>query len=146
MADHRDDPEHEAPARGGAEEAEQDLAGLRVLVAEDDRISMIVARELVTRAGAVLIEARNGEEAFQEALSQRPDVALLDVQMPVVDGIEAARRLREHRSTRDLPLIAMTAGALHHRREELDALFDAVVQKPYERGQLIDAIRAVTLS
>ncbi len=142
VADEPEQPGRDAAQTHDPEEQQQALAGLRVLVAEDDRISMVVVREYLRRAGAVPIEAANGEEAIRAAQEEDPHVLLLDVQMPVLDGIEAARRLRGSQATKRLPLVAMTAGALQHRREELDALFDAVIRKPYEREELLSTIRA----
>src|SRR5437016_13173483 len=80
---------------------------MRVLVAEDETIIRLDLRELLERAGfEVCAEARDGEEAVALARSEQPDVAVLDVKMPKLDGIEAARRILDERP---IPIVRLTA-------------------------------------
>ena len=82
-------------------------ATLRILIAEDETIIRLDLRELLERAGfEVVAEARDGEEAVELARSAAPDLALLDVKMPRLDGIEAARRILEERA---IPIVMVTA-------------------------------------
>ncbi len=117
-----------------------DLTGRTVLLAEDDRIGMIVIRECFRRCGATVVEAVDGHQAILRANETLPDVVLMDVQMPDMDGIEATRRLRENSRTAKIPVIAVTAGVIHERAEEFDLLFDEVIRKPYDQHQLLNTV------
>jgi two-component system, sensor histidine kinase and response regulator len=115
------------------------LAGARVLLVEDMPINRQVAREILEYAGMEVDEAENGQEAL-DAL-QRPgnvyDVVLMDVQMPVMDGLEATRGIRAMPELRDLPVIAMTAHAMERDRERcLEAGMNEHVAKPIDAEQL----------
>jgi response regulator NasT len=111
----------------------------RVVVAEDEAIIRLDLRELLERAGfEVVAEARDGEEAVELARSAAPDLALLDVKMPRLDGIEAARRILEERA---IPIVMVTA----YGEEELVAraveagVFGYLV-KPFRESDLLPAI------
>ena len=127
---------------GSADRGAPDLSGLSVLVAEDDHVNLMVVREFLRDSGARIIEARNGAEAIRIAHEQLPDLVLMDVQMPVLDGYECSRRLRSQKNTREIPIIAVTAGTAatdtdgHHG-------FDRILRKPYTREQLDSVILAV---
>jgi len=84
-------------------------AGQSVLLAEDNIINRLIARELLAHAGLVVEEAENGAIALELASSRRWDLILMDMQMPVMDGLDAARALRERGDA--VPIIAMTANA-----------------------------------
>jgi response regulator NasT len=113
---------------------------MRVLVAEDETIIRLDLRDLLERAGfEVCAEARDGEEAVALAQSARPDVAIMDVKMPKLDGIEAARRILEDRP---IPIVMLTA----YGQDELVAraveagVFGYLV-KPFREQDLLPAIR-----
>src|SRR2546428_12998334 len=83
------------------------VGAMRVLVAEDETIIRLDLRDLLERSGfEVCAEARDGEEAVALARSERPDVAIMDVKMPKLDGIEAARRIL---AERPIPIVMLTA-------------------------------------
>ena len=112
---------------------------LRILIAEDETIIRLDLRELLEQAGfEVVAEARDGEEAVELARSTGPDLALLDVKMPRVDGIEAARRILDQRA---IPIVMVTA----YGEEELVAravgagVFGYLV-KPFRESDLLPAI------
>jgi two-component system, response regulator PdtaR len=114
-------------------------ARVRILIAEDETIIRLDLRDLLERAGLeVCAEAKDGEEAVELARSERPDVAILDVKMPKLDGIEAARRILEERP---LPIVMLTA----YGQEELVAraveagVFGYLV-KPFREQDLLPAI------
>ena len=112
------------------------LAGRRLLVVDDNELNQRVASELLAAAGAETILAGDGLEALDALEKHRVDGVLMDMQMPVMDGMEATRRIREQAKWRALPIIAMTANA---RREDAQACRDAgmddFVTKPVVPGQ-----------
>ena len=116
-----------------------DWADLVVLVAEDGPDNQILIRRLIEKTGAQAVIVENGAEAVTTALSINPDVVLMDIQMPVLDGEAATRELRAAQF--DRPIIAVTAHALSALRERyLDAGCSEVVPKPYRKSELYRAI------
>ncbi len=114
-------------------------AGRRVLLAEDNLINREVAQDLLMDAGLVVDCAIDGAQALELAQLQRPALVLMDIQMPVMDGLTAARELR--RRGDDMPIIAMTAHAFVGDREaSLAAGMNDHVTKPVEPGQLYDTL------
>lgn len=80
----------------------------KILLVDDSLTSLFVARRILERSPHVLVSAASGEEALQRARSERPDLILLDVVMPGIDGFETLRRLREIEATRNTPVIFVT--------------------------------------
>jgi two-component system, response regulator PdtaR len=113
---------------------------VRVLVAEDETIIRLDLRALLERAGfEVCAEARDGEEAISLARSERPDVAVLDVKMPKLDGIEAARRILEERP---IPIVMLTAyGQDELVQRAAEAGVFGYLVKPFREQDLLPAIR-----
>jgi two-component system sensor histidine kinase/response regulator len=118
------------------------LRGLRVLVAEDNEINQQVARELLESAGAAVELAVNGAEAVRQAAASRFDAVLMDVQMPVMDGLEAAQRIRELPPPHGrVPIIAMTANAMSEDRNRcLEAGMDDHIGKPVDAARLYEVL------
>ena len=120
------------------------LPDVRVLIVDDSDINLEVAQRLLSREGALPTLARNGAQALA-ILREQPqgfDVVLMDVQMPVMDGHEATRRLRTELGLHDLPVIALTAGALvSERQRAIDAGMNAFVSKPLDPHLLIGTVR-----
>ncbi len=107
-----------------------DLSGLSVLVAEDNVTNQILVRQMLERMGARMDLARDGVEAFQALSKRRYDLALLDIEMPHMTGIEVMRKLRD-RGDIDTPLVALTAYILRDNREAIYAAgADGVIAKP----------------
>src|SRR5262245_19403277 len=84
----------------------------RVLIVEDQEANRAILRDLLGNAGYDLIEATNGEEGIALAESKRPDLILMDVQLPIVDGYEATRRIKCNAALKSIPIIAVTSYAL----------------------------------
>ena len=84
----------------------------RILVVEDQEDNRIILRRLLSNAGYDLIEAVNGEDGVALALSTRPDLILMDIQLPVMDGYEATRRIKSNAELKSIPVIAVTSYAL----------------------------------
>ena len=112
-----------------------------ILVAEDETIIRLDLREILERAGfEVCAEARDGEEAVELALSEKPDLAILDVKMPRVDGIEAARRIL---SERPIPIVILTAyGQDELVSRAVEAGVFGYLVKPFRETDLLPAIHA----
>ncbi|PZQ58588.1 MAG: hypothetical protein DI570_17620 [Phenylobacterium zucineum] len=133
------------PAGEAAPEAAQEpenLPALRILVADDNPINQAVARAILEAAGAVVETAGDGEVALERLRTEIFDVVLMDVHMPVMDGIEAVGRIRHGQAAReDIPVIALTADAMPGEEARLRALgFDALQHKPVQPAALIEAI------
>jgi two-component system, response regulator PdtaR len=111
----------------------------RILIAEDETIIRLDLRELLERAGfQVCAEARDGEEAVELARSEQPDLALLDVKMPRLDGIEAARRILDERP---IPIVMVTAyGEQELVSRAVEAGVFGYLVKPFRESDLLPAI------
>jgi AmiR/NasT family two-component response regulator len=111
----------------------------RVLIAEDETIIRLDLRELLERSGfEVCAEARDGEEAVELARSEQPDVAIMDVKMPKLDGIEAARRILDERP---IPIVMLTAyGQQELVSRAVDAGVFGYLVKPFREQDLLPAI------
>ncbi|HEY3282086.1 MAG TPA: response regulator [Armatimonadota bacterium] len=104
-----------------------------VLVVEDNEINMELACDLLEAAGHQVRRAFNGEEAVAIAGAELPDLILMDVQMPGMDGLEATRRLKHDVRTRHIPIIALTARAMAGEKEMiLSAGCDGYISKPID--------------
>jgi two-component system cell cycle response regulator DivK len=80
----------------------------RILVVEDQEDNRRIVRDLLTTSGYEVIEAENGQEALAAVARQPPDLILMDIQLPILDGYEATRRIKADPSQRSIPIIAMT--------------------------------------
>ncbi|WP_298008266.1 response regulator [uncultured Aquabacterium sp.] len=117
------------------------LSGLRVLLVEDNPFNQQVAAELLMDAGARVTVAEQGQAALDHLAREPVDVVLMDIQMPVMDGLEATRRIRDNPAWADLPVLAVTAHTQASDREAaLDAGMDEVLTKPLGVAMLIDAL------
>jgi two-component system cell cycle response regulator DivK len=114
----------------------------RVLVVEDHEDNRQILRDLLENAGYDMIEAKDGEEALMAATSRRPDLILMDVQLPILDGYETTRRLKADLTLRTIPVIVVTSYALSGDEEKAYAAgCDAYVAKPYDPLALLETIR-----
>jgi signal transduction histidine kinase/CheY-like chemotaxis protein/HPt (histidine-containing phosphotransfer) domain-containing protein len=117
-------------------------AGARILLAEDNQINCEVVLETLKAAGLEADVAVNGREAVEKAQTGRYHLVLMDMQMPVLDGIEATRQIRELPNGRHLPIIAMTANAFADDRERcLAAGMNAFLAKPFDPDRLYELLR-----
>ena len=123
------------------------LAGMRILVAEDNFVNQQIASELLEGEGAVVTLANHGQEALDViAAATAPfDVVLMDMQMPVMDGLTATRAIRKRVDANTLPIVAMTANAMEADREAcLEAGMNDHVGKPFNLAHLVQVLRQVT--
>lgn len=121
----------------------QHLLGMKILLVEDNLTNQQIAQELLEHEGAVITTANNGQEALNTLTQQNPtgdrfDVVLMDLQMPVMDGLTATRAIRNQPGLTQLPIIAMTANAMASDREAcLAAGMNDHVGKPFNLSHLI---------
>jgi len=118
------------------------MAAGQVLVVEDNEKSMKLFRDLLQATGYTTLEAVSGEDAVALALASPPDLILMDVQLPGIDGVETLARLRREPRTASLPVLAVTAQAMHGERERLLAAgFDDYLSKPVDVAELLALVR-----
>jgi len=102
-----------------------------ILVVEDNERNLKLLRDVLEYAGYDVRAARTAEDAITLAVSEPPDLVLMDLQLPGIDGVEALHRLRANPRTAGIPVVAVTAQAMKHDRERaLEAGFDGYVEKP----------------
>jgi len=112
-----------------------------ILVVEDQEDNRQILRDLLGSAGLRMIEAHDGEEALSVAQSQRPDLILMDIQLPLVDGYEATRNIKRDPELKDIPIIAVTSYALSGDEQKArEAGCDAYMAKPYSPRALLARI------
>lgn len=114
----------------------------RILVVEDNARNMKLVRDVLQYAGYDVIEASTGEEGVAAAVAHVPDLVLMDLQLPGIDGHEALRRLRARLGQRRVPVVAVTAFAMKQDREQaMSEGFDGYVEKPISVRGLIGQVR-----
>jgi two-component system cell cycle response regulator DivK len=130
---HRDDLLGEAKSAGTTK---------CILVVEDQEDNRQIVRDLLTATDYKIIEAGNGKDAVTAALEELPDLILMDIQLPIMNGYDAIRRIRATPALQGIPIIAVTSYALSGEEEKARAAgCDYVVAKPYSPRQLLTAIR-----
>ena len=113
-----------------------------ILVVEDNERNLKLLRDVLEYAGYDVRVARTAEDGITLAVSEPPDLVLMDLQLPGIDGMEALRRLRESPRTADVPVAAVTAQAMKQDRERaLDAGFNGYVEKPISVRAFLDQVR-----
>ena len=114
----------------------------RILVVEDQEDNRQIIRDMFAGTDYEIIEAENGEEAIAAVAKQRPDLILMDVQLPIMDGYEATRRIKADPALRSIPIIAVTSYALSGEDKRAQAAgCDDYVAKPYSPRQLLAKVR-----
>ncbi|MFS8636675.1 MAG: response regulator [Gemmatimonadota bacterium] len=113
-----------------------------ILIVEDNEDNLMVYRTILEHVGYDVIEARDGEEGIARAREKHPDLILMDISIPRIDGWEATRRLKENEETRDIPIIALTAHALEEDREKaLRVGCDGYLAKPVEPRRVVEEVK-----
>ena len=116
--------------------------GKRILVVEDQEDNRRILRDLLTSVGYEIIEATTGEEGVALAVTGHPDLILMDIQLPGIDGYEATRRVRAHPALRQVPIIAVTSYALSGDDvKAMEAGCNDYIPKPYSPRALLAKIR-----
>jgi CheY-like chemotaxis protein len=118
------------------------MTGDRILVVEDNEKNMKLFRDVLVAMGYRTLEATRGGEAVDMASEHTPDLVLMDIQLPDLDGVQALHRLRGDARTATIPIVALTAQAMRGDRERfLAAGFDGYVSKPVNVRDLIETVR-----
>ena len=115
-----------------------------ILVVEDNDENWDMISRRLQRRGYMVVRAADGQEAVEMAARERPDLILMDVSLPVMDGLEATRRIRAHAQTQTTPIIALTAHAMSGDRDRaLQAGCDDYHAKPVELPRLLAQMEAL---
>lgn len=116
----------------------------RILVADDNPVSRELIREVLEAPGREILEASHGQEALESARRNLPDLVLLDIQMPLLDGFEVLERIRREPSLARMRVVALTAYAMRgDRQRALDAGFDDYITKPVNGAALRKQVRTL---
>ena len=131
------------PAGSGGLPNMEGLRGARILAVDDNEVNLQIARELLEDIGLQVDLAANGHEALQKVRSTAYDLVLMDMQMPVMDGLEATRAIRAMPGRASLPIVAMTANAMAQDRDQcLAAGMNDFLSKPIDPDRLVALVQA----
>jgi two-component system cell cycle response regulator DivK len=120
------------------------MSGRRILVVEDNTKNLKLVRDVLQFAGFEIIEATTGEDGVELMATEHPDLVLMDLQLPGIDGAEALRQIREMPGVGQVPVLAVTAFVMDEdRRRASQAGFDGYVEKPISVRGLTDQVRAL---
>jgi two-component system cell cycle response regulator DivK len=118
------------------------MAGAQILVVEDNEKNMKLFRDVLVATGYRTLEATTGGQAVELAVEHAPDLVLMDIQLPDVDGVETLSRLRADERTASIPVLALTAQAMHGDRERfLSAGFDGYISKPVNVVEFLGTVK-----
>ena len=120
------------------------MAGELVLIVEDNDKNRKLVRDVLMFKGYEVIETETGEEGVRLAQERRPSLVLMDIRLPGIDGVEALRRLRAEETTREIPIMAMTASVMSEDRQKIMAAgFDVYQSKPINVTEFVAAVEQV---
>lgn len=115
----------------------------RILVVEDNQANMYLVEFILTHTGYEVLKAENGEDGVALALQERPDLILMDIQLPGIDGLEATRRIRASEVSGSIPIVALTSYAMTGDRERAEAAgCDGYIEKPIDPETFVGRIVA----
>ena len=113
-----------------------------ILIVEDNEKNMKLARDVLQAKGYATLEAVNGEDGVRLAREHTPDLVLMDIQLPDINGVEAFRRIRAHATTAAIPIVAFTASVTPMDRHRItDAGFDGFIGKPVNLKEFLETVR-----
>jgi two-component system cell cycle response regulator DivK len=116
-----------------------------VLIIEDNEKNMKLARDVLKARGYETLEAVTGEEGVKLAIERKPDLVLMDIQLPGINGVEAFRRIRANAATAHVPIAALTASVTPTDRGEITAAgFDAFLSKPINLKEFLETVGRLT--
>jgi two-component system cell cycle response regulator DivK len=113
-----------------------------VLIVEDNEKNMKLVRDILQHKGHATIEAATGGEGVRLAIDKRPDLVLMDIQLPDIDGIEALRRIRAEAALDAVPVLAVSASVMPDEQQKIvTSGFDAFITKPINLKQFLDTVQ-----
>ena len=116
----------------------------KILVVEDTEDNRQILRDLLGMAGYDMVEAHDGAQGVAMAAEHKPDLILMDIQMPVMDGYEATRQIKANPDLKAIPIVAVTSYALSGDEQKTrDAGCDAYIAKPYSPRQMLAKVREI---
>ncbi len=114
----------------------------KILVVEDNEINMYLSCRIIKSSGYEVIEARTGEEGVALALKERPDLIIMDIQLPGIDGLETTKRIRQSEADDEIPIIALTSYAMAgDKKKALKAGCTGYIEKPINPETFISEIK-----
>ena len=113
-----------------------------ILIVEDNEKNMKLVRDILRHSGHATLEAVTGGEGVRLALEERPDLILMDIQLPDIDGIAALRRIRDDSTLDAVPVVAVSASVMPDDHQKIvDSGFDAFITKPINLKQFLDTVK-----
>ena len=114
----------------------------KILVVEDNEINMYLSCRILKSSGYEVIEARSGEEGVELTIKERPDLIIMDIQLPGIDGLEATKRIRKTEADGEVPIIALTSYAMAgDRKKALKAGCTGYIEKPINPDTFLGEIK-----
>jgi two-component system cell cycle response regulator DivK len=114
----------------------------RILIVEDNEKNMKLVRDILQHKGYATLEAETGQDGVRLAIEQRPDLILMDIQLPDIDGIQALRLIREQPALDATPVLAVSASVMPDEQQKIvTSGFDAFITKPINVRQFLDAVQ-----
>ena len=115
-----------------------------ILIVEDNEKNMKLVRDVLQAKGYATVEAVTGEDGVRLAAERKPDLILMDIQLPGISGIEALRQLRANRETATIPAVAVTASVMQQDRKQItEAGFNGYLRKPINLKEFLETVRAM---
>ena len=134
----------EAAEASRTPECQNQVKPKRILVVEDDRLSLIVLRQLLTAQGYEILQSPEGWDGISRARNEQPDLILMDIQLPDISGLDATLLLKQDDQTRDIPIIAVTAFVTpEDKAKALKSGCDACVAKPVNISNLLRTVESL---
>jgi len=120
------------------------MSSKKILVVEDTEDNRQILRDLLGMAGYDMVEAHDGAEGVAQATAHKPDLILMDIQMPVMDGYEATRQIKANPELKAIPIVAVTSYALSGDEAKARAAgCDGYIAKPYSPRQMLAKVREI---
>ncbi len=114
----------------------------KILIVEDNEQNLYLETFLLEKQDYEVLQARNGEKGLEMAVSEHPDLILLDIQLPVMDGYEVARQLKGNTKTKSIPVVAVTSYAMAGDRETVLATgCEGYIEKPIDPDRFVDQVK-----
>ena len=122
------------------------MAKKKILLIEDNEQNLYLTTFLLEKNSFEVVQARDGEQGLELSVSENPDLILLDIQLPVMDGYEVARRLKQDDKTASIPIVAVTSYAMAGDRETILATgCEGYIEKPIDPDSFVDHVRQFLL-